>query len=412
MRLLILSQYFWPETFVINDLARLLKDRQVEVTVLTGKPNYPGGKIYDDYKASGVQRQDFGGVEVVRVPIIPRGANSRIKLALNYLSFIVSASILGPFLLRGRTFDAVFVYGNSPLIKVLAGIVLARIKRAPLLVWVQDLWPESLSATGFVSNRLVLAFIGLLVRLIYRCADVVLIQSPAFYDRVAAYCDRPEKIVYYPNLYQPPPSTAPSANVLALAERLRRTFSVVFAGNIGVAQDPEVILETARQLRSAPHISLVLVGSGSRDNWVAERAAELGLDNLVIAGRFAPTDMRYIFAAASALLVTLVPGPIFSLTIPSKVQAYLAAGRPIVGALDGEAARIIAEAGAGICVAAGQSDELAQSIRRLCNMSATEREAMGVRGREYFARNFEPEKLATDLITHLRHAIDSKENAT
>jgi len=412
MRLLIISQYFWPETFIINELAHLLKDRQVEVTVLTGKPNYPGGKIFDGYNAWGVEREDFGGVEVVRLPIAPRGANSRLRLAVNYASFVIAASVLGPFLLRGRAFDAVFVYGTSPLIKALAGIGLARLKKAPLLVWVQDLWPESLSATGYVNNRPLLALVGLLARIIYRCADVVLIQSPAFRERVADYCKRPEKIVYYPNLYLAPQAAEPSASAVLLAERLRGRFSVVFAGNIGVAQDPEVIIEAARRLQSDPDISLVLVGSGSRDKWVAERAAQLGLENLVLAGRFAPTDMEHIYAAASALLVILAPHPVFALTVPSKIQAYLAAGRPIVGALDGEAARTIAEAEAGICVAAGHPDELAEAIRKLRAMSPSEREAMGVRGRNYFLQHFEPDKLANDLIAHLRRAIKSKENAT
>jgi glycosyltransferase involved in cell wall biosynthesis len=410
MRLLILSQYFWPETFIINDLARLLAERQIEVTVLTGKPNYPGGKIFDGYRAGGIQREQRDGIEVVRVPLLPRGERSGLKLALNYLSFIISASLAGTFALRGRQFDAVLVYAPSPLLKALAGMVIAWRKKAPLVLWVQDLWPESLSATGQVKNEPLLAFVGFLVRAIYRRCDLILVQSRAFVDSVASHGGRREKIEYYPNPYMlPDPSTAGS-DVVSLVERLRQSFSVVFAGNIGTAQDPETLLETARLLQD-DDIQIVFVGSGSRELWLAEQRTALGLSKLVLAGRFPAEDMPHLFAAASALLVTLAPQPIFALTVPSKLQAYLAAGRPIVAALDGEAARIIAEAEAGLCVPAGKAAELAEAIRRLHRMSQEQREAFGLRGRAYFERNFEPQKLTTDLIAHLEDAIAGKEKA-
>ena len=412
MRLLIISQYFWPESFIINDLARLLHARGIQVTVLTGKPNYPGGDIHEGYHAGGVQREFYEGIEVVRVPLVPRGRNSRVRLALNYLSFLIAASALGSFSLRGRVFDAVFVYGISPLLQALAGVVLSRLKKAPLVIWVQDLWPESLSATGYLSNHAVLTAVGNVVRRIYRSATLILIQSPAFRAPVEALCDNPRKIVYYPNLYQPPPTNSISAAASGLAQYLRRSFSVVFAGNIGTAQDPETILEVARLLRAVPDIRIVLVGSGSRGKWLTENAAAEGLENLILAGRFPSSDMPHIFDAASALLVTLAPRPIFALTIPSRVQAYLAAGRPLVGALDGEPARIIAEAQAGLCVPAGNAEALAGAVLRLYGMSEVERDDMGKRGKTYFERNFAPDKLTTDLITLLEGVIVQRGNAT
>lgn len=411
MRLLIISQYFWPETFIINDLARLLHARGIEVTVLTGKPNYPGGDIHSGYRAGGVQRESYEGIEVVRVPLVTRGQNSRMRLALNYLSFLTAASIMGPFALKGKAFDAVLVYGISPLLQALAGMVLSSVKKAPLVVWVQDLWPESLTATGYLSNRALLAMISSLVRRIYKSATLILIQSRAFRAPVETLCDDPLKIIYYPNLYQRPPPTAASARASELADKLRRSFSVVFAGNIGTAQDPETILQVARLLRAIPDVRIILVGSGSREKWLAESAAIQGLDNLVFAGRFPASDMPYIFEGAAALLVTLAAQPIFSLTIPSRVQAYLAAGRPIVGALDGEPAKIIAEAQAGICVPSGNAEALAGAILKLHGMTDTERNIMGKRGMVYFEQNFAPEKLTTDLIALLKGEIVAGEKA-
>ena len=402
MRLLIVSQYFWPETVIINDLAGLLVQRGIEVTVLTGKPNYPGGKILDGYRVWGVQRQDYEGVEVVRVPLFPRGQNSRVKLALNYLCFIFTASLFGSYALRGGKFDAILVFGVSPLLKSLAAMVLAWLKKAPMLVWVQDLWPESLTATGHVKNRAIVGVVGWLVRAIYRRADMILVQSRAFREPVVAYCDRPEKIRYYPNFYLAPAAASPTAGAVALADDLRQTFSVVFAGNIGVAQDPETILETARLLRDEPGIRIVLIGSGSRDAWLAEQVAALGLDNLELAGRFDPGDMPHLFASSSALLVTLTAEPAFARTVPSKVQAYLAAGRPIVAALDGEGARVIAEAEAGLCVPSGRAEALAGAIRELCATPLAELDTLGANGKRYFERNFEPQKLVDELIVHLQ----------
>ena len=412
MRLLIVSQYFWPENFIVNDLVELLEERGVEVTVLTGKPNYPGGAIFEGYRAGSIQRQDYHGARVVRVPLIPRGQNSRARLALNYISFLLSASVLGPLALRGQKFDVVLVYALSPLLKALAAMVLARLKRAPLVVWVQDLWPESLSATGHVRRRFVLDLVGHLVRAIYRRAKLVLVQSRAFVPAVSAYCDRPDKIRYYPNLYRQPPEGPPSAEAASLVEQLNRSFAVVLAGNIGTAQDPETILATALALQGEADIRLVIVGSGSQSQWLADRARELALDNLLLAGRFPPSDMPHIFSAASALVLTLTADPAFALTVPSRLQAYLAAGRPIVGALDGEAARIIAEAGAGHSVPAGAGDTLAAAIRDLARLPAVERAALGRNGRDYYERNFEPYSLTGDLVAHLQDAIALKGGTT
>jgi hypothetical protein len=185
MKILLWSQYFWPETFRINELATALTESGLSVTVLTGKPNYPEGTIFPGYRSWGIQRENFAGVDVLRIPMLPRGRCSALRLALNYWSFIAAGFVFAPFVLRGKTFDVVFVYAPSPLLQALPAILLARLKRAPLIVWVQDLWPESLSATGHVRSRFVLGAVEALVRHIYRCADSILIQSEAFRVPVA-----------------------------------------------------------------------------------------------------------------------------------------------------------------------------------------------------------------------------------
>ncbi|WP_193337150.1 glycosyltransferase family 4 protein [Devosia beringensis] len=400
MRILVSTQYYWPEAFVINDLTKLLTDRGHVVTVLTGKPNYPQGNIYSGYRAWGVTREQHQGVEVVRVPLVARGQQSRLRLALNYLSFLAAAATLGPWALRKHTFDIILVYGVSPLLQALPAVLLAKMHKVPLVVWVQDLWPESLSATGYMRNRWALKLISSVVRIIYRASDRVLVPSEAFRTPVEHYAS-PDRIFYYPNAYVDQPVGEASFGAQTLAQRLERVFSVVFAGNLGSAQALDTVINAAATLAHRKDIAFFLVGSGSEAERVRGEIERLGLLNIVLCGRFAPEDMGAILPAAGCLLVTLKAEPIFSYTIPSKVQAYLAAGRPIIAALDGEGARIIEQAGAGLTVAAENAPALARAIEKMADTPEVVRNAMGKSGRSYYEQHFTADELADALVAHL-----------
>ncbi len=399
IRILFVSQYFWPETFIINDLVRKLTEQGHDVTVATAKPNYPSGDVFDGYKAWGVKRERFAeNVDVIRVPLWPRGRGGSKNLFLNYLSFVAAGLLLLPWLLRGRKFDSIVVFAMSPITQVIPAIPLKMLKRAHLAAWVQDLWPESLAATGFVRNPQALRVVGWMVRGIYACCDTLLLQSHAFFDPVARYASR-SKLVYYPNSIAIPSENAIQPEVPAqLIEVLRENFCVVFAGNIGIAQSIETVVETAELLRQHSNLKFVLVGSGSRLEWVKERKNQLGLDNVVLAGRFPMEAMPQIFEHSSALLVSLKDEEIFSYTIPSKVQAYLAAGKPIIASLRGEGARVIEEAGAGKVCEPESARSLADSILSLMSLSPSEREEMGSAGQRYFNENFDMDRQAERLV--------------
>lgn len=407
MKILFLSQYFWPETFIVNDLVRKLSEQGHEVTVATAKPNYPGGEIFDGYKAWGVQRERFAeSVDVIRVPLWPRGRGDSRNLILNYLSFVATGLFLLPWLLRGRKFDSIVVFAMSPVTQVIPAIPLKWIKRAHLAAWIQDLWPESLSATGFVRNRQALRMVGWMVRAIYACCDTLLLQSRAFFDPVTRYACR-SKLVYYPNSIALPSEKTVAPEVpTQLLEELRENFCVVFAGNIGIAQSIETVVEAAELLRQHPALKFVLVGSGSRLEWVKERKASLGLDNLILAGRFPMEAMPQIFEHSSALLVSLRDEEIFSYTIPSKVQAYLAAGKPIIASLRGEGARVIEEAGAGKTCEPESVNALVESILALMSLSPAEREQMGSAGQSYFNEHFDMDRQTERLVEILASRAD------
>jgi glycosyltransferase involved in cell wall biosynthesis len=403
MRLLLITQYFWPENFGINALASALCSRGIEVTVLTGQPNYPDGQVFPGYSAWRVRREDFQGVEVIRMPLYPRGKYSALRLSLNYLSFVVAGYVLGPWLLRRRRFDAIFVYAPSPLLQALPAIWLAWLKRAPVVLWVQDLWPESLSATGFVRNRVALNLVKKVICFIYRHVQRILVPSAAFRGPIEALAADPAKIIYFPNAcVESAAGEAQSTVGQALAADIASGFSVVFAGNFGAAQSLETVIEAAQRLQQAgTSIRFFLVGSGGQSDWLAQEIARRGLGNVVLPGRFPLTDMPGIYAASSALLVSLRDEPIFALTIPSKVQGYLAAGKPIIASLNGEGARIVVEAGAGIACAAGNPAALADAVLRLFRLDANKRAEMGENACNYAIEHFSLDRLAADLEAQL-----------
>jgi glycosyltransferase involved in cell wall biosynthesis len=401
MRILILSQYFWPESFVINDIVRTLDEQGHHVVVATGKPNYPDGKLFEGYRASGTQRERYiDKVDVIRVPLWPRGEGGARNLILNYISFVLSGLFFLPWLLRKREFDAILVFAPSPILQAIPAILLKWLKGAKLALWIQDLWPESLAATGFVKNPYALRAVGWLVRGIYYCCDTLLVQSKAFFEPVSHYADS-EKIVYYPNSMD---ISSLKGEVIprGLSDFLEKHFCVVFAGNLGTVQALETLLQAAVCLKEDADVRIVMVGSGSRLTWLQEQKELLGLDNLVLAGRYPSEAMPQIFKRSSVLLVSLNAEAIFAQTVPSKVQAYLAAGRPIIASLNGEGARIVKEAGAGVSSPAEQVLPLVAAIRDMRSRSDLDREKMGASGRAYFDRNFEMGAQVRRLVSLLR----------
>jgi glycosyltransferase involved in cell wall biosynthesis len=403
MNVLVLSQYFWPESFRINEVAESLRHAGCEVTVLTGSPNYPDGKVFAGYSAwRGGREEGPGGVPVFRVPIFPRGSGSAWRLSLNYLSFVVSGSLLGPWLLRGRSFDVIFVYGISPILQAIPGMVLRRRTGAALVMWVQDLWPQALDATGYVKNAGLLRAVGSLVRWIYRKCDLLLVQSHAFETSVKSMAGA-TPVLYHPN----PGERAFDDETLRQESEvvLGSGFNVVFAGNLGTVQALDTLLDAAELLLPEPDVRIVIVGSGSRGEWLFQEATRRRLHNVRFIGRVAPETMPSVLAQASALVVSLVRDPLLGQTVPSKIQAYLAAGRPVIASLEGEGARVVEEAGAGISCRAEDAGALAQAIRRLRAATPAELQRMGEAGRCYYRAHFDPAALAQRLKEHFQAAL-------
>ncbi len=413
MRLLLVTQYFWPETFIVNDLALELERLGHQVTVLTGKPNYPEGRIHDGYTAGGITQETFGdAIPVHRVPLRPRGGGGAKNLILNYLSFLFSGLWRFPRMVRGERYDVVFFFAPSPMTSAITAIPLKFLTRAHFALWIQDLWPESLSATGYLRNRPALFLVRQLVRLIYAFADTLLIQSEAFRLPVARLAAA-SKIVYYPNFSRrqdTAPAGAGAALPPELGSLLQTRFCVVFAGNLGTAQALETIVEAAALLRDLPELKLVLVGSGSLSGWLDQQVRERQLDNLILPGRLPAQLMPELYRQAQGLLVTLKDQEIFSYTVPSKVQGYLAAGKPVIAAINGETARLIERIGAGYACPAENPPALADRIRNLYHATLEERAAMGRRGLEHFMGHFEMTSQVRRLVDLLDQRIAKRQS--
>jgi len=389
LKVLVVTQYFWPENMRINDMVRDFVEKGHEVTVLTGLPNYPDGEVFLRFKEDPEAFSNYQGAEIVRVPMVPRGKRS-IQLVMNYLSFFISACAVGALKLRRRPFDAVFVYAVSPILSAIPAVVLGRLKRAPVFVWVLDLWPETLRAVNVIHNPKLLGLVGKAVSWIYNRTDYLLLQSHGFFDNVRQYCTRPidaERLVYFPS-WAEDDFSAKSVETSELVECDDSTFTVVFAGNVGEAQDFPAILDAAEALRGKVAIRWVIVGDGRMSAWLEEQVRSRALDNVLLLGRHPLEAMPPLFAQADALLVSLRTNDVFEKTIPGKVQAYLASGRPVLGMINGEAARVIQASGAGFACESGNGSALAQITEQLASLSSLERKKMGESGRRYYEQEF------------------------
>jgi colanic acid biosynthesis glycosyl transferase WcaI len=405
VKILIVSQYFWPENFRINDLTQELVQRGNSVTVLTGIPNYPAGTVFEEYRKTPEAFENYSGARVFRVPMIARG-NGAVRMFLNYLSFVVGACLYGPWRLRGQQMDVIFVFEPSPVTVGLPAILLGRIKRAPVVFWALDLWPETLAAIGVVRSPMVLGWVGHLVRFIYERCTLVLGQSRGFLPKIAKYCSDAKKIRYFPSWAEEIFNEADLVRAPDVPVQ-QGVFNVLFAGNIGEAQDLPAVLNAAESLKNSAAIRWLIVGDGRRSDWLLEEVARRGLQSRVLLlGRFPVERMPSFYAHADALLVSLKKDPVFSLTIPGKVQSYLMAGVPILGMLDGEGAQVITDSNAGLVCAAGNSEGLASAVLEMFAMSVDQRKQLGMNGRVFAQKEFGRGLLMDQLEVLLHEAVD------
>ncbi|VAW45708.1 Putative glycosyltransferase [hydrothermal vent metagenome] len=407
MRILVISQYFWPENFRINDLCSELVLRGHEVTVLTGKPNYPEGKTFKEYLDDPKKFDFFKGCNVVRVPMLARGKRGG-ELILNYITFALSAMFIGAWKLKKKQFDVIFVFEPSPITIGLPAVFLKKIKKVPVIFWVLDLWPETLEAVGVVKSPGILGLVGRLVAFIYNHCDLVLGQSKAFYSGISRYCKDEAKIKYFPSWSESVFLDSQVKPVFDMAKH-ENCFKVLFAGNIGDAQDFPALVKAVEILKNKQaRVKVFIVGDGRAMSWLESAILKYDLvDYIYLLGRHPLESMPSFYASADALFVSLKESSVFSMTIPGKLQSYMMAGKPILTMLSGEGSRVIDEANCGLTARSGDAETLAENMLKMSLLNKDEREILGDNARLYSEQFFNRDKLISQLEGWFVDVVDN-----
>jgi len=382
LRILLLTQWFDPEpTFKGLLFAQKLQELGHEVEVVTGFPNYLEGKIYAGYRQSWCQRETINGVRVARVPLYASHDSSAFKRLLNYFSFAASSCLYGIFM--SRKADVIYVY-HPPMTVGVSGALIGWFRRTPFVYDIQDLWPDTLKATGMIGNPRILKVAGVVCNWIYRRASHIVVLSPGFRTLLAKRGVPEKKMSVIYNWCDEAGLQVP-VDATADLSFMDGRFNVVFAGNMGKAQALESVVLAAKLVAVEDNcVQFVLVGGGVEVENLKALCASHGVGNLRFIPRMPMKEVGAVLARADALLVHLKDDSLFSITIPSKTQAYLAVGRPLVMAVRGDAADLVREANAGVVAVPENPDSLAQGVLRLARLPAHEREAMGRNAAQFY----------------------------
>ena len=385
MRILIVTPHFYPESFKCNDMAFELLHRGFEVEVMTAIPDYPIGHYFKGYGIFRRRREIVEGVKIYRSFIIPRGKGGAIRLSLNYISYTIFSSLLSLWIGLTRKYGAIFVYETSPIMVGIPAVIVKKMQHIPLLFWVQDLWPESLSAAGGIRNKRIFS-------------------SKGFKQSICNKGNFAPKIDYFPNWIDAVLCNRPKENFEIPS--FPTGFIVMMAGNMGDAQDLPNVLQAAYRIKDHANIHFVFVGEGRKKSWVESYVQEHELGKTVhCLGRFPLSVMPNLFDKADVLLLSLKDSEIFSLTVPSRLQAYMYAGKPIVAMINGEGERVVSDSKCGYSGRAGDYKSLADLLIRLSEEDKSVLQQMGLNGKLYSQKYYDFDNCIDNLVHKLHHLL-------
>ncbi|MBX2953628.1 MAG: glycosyltransferase family 4 protein [Leadbetterella sp.] len=388
MKLLFVSQYFYPEDFRGNDIVFDLQKRGHQVSVLTGIPNYPAGRFFPNFGFFKNNDEVIHNIKIYRSKLLPRG-NHFLSLILNYISF----PFFSYFKIKqiNEEYDLIVVQQLSPVLMVLPALWFKEKKRIPMVSWVLDLWPESLTATTPIKKGIIVNLLNRLVKRFYKMSDLILISSENFRESILGKdADAAHKIEYFPNWAEDAIALAQPSTLQS--KQLPRGFNVVFAGNIGESQDFESILNAA-EISLYDEINWIIIGDGRKFQWVKEQVHSRKLTNVFLLGRHPISEMPSFFKQADVMLVSLKSDPIYGITVPAKIQAYMACGKIIVGMLNGEGNYLINQNGIGYAVESGNYKGLVEKIKIVKQLSEEKTQELERKALTYYEENFSKKNL-------------------
>ncbi|WP_027308878.1 glycosyltransferase family 4 protein [Caloramator sp. ALD01] len=399
MKILVVCQYYYPEPFRITDICESLLKVGHDVTVLTGLPNYPEGIILQEYRYGNRRKEILNGVKIIRCFEIGRG-KSKIKLFLNYLSYVISATL--KVLFMKEEFDVVFVNQLSPVMMAIPAIVYKMKHKKKILLYCLDLWPDSLSAGGVREDSIIYKIFYKISKWIYKSVDMILVTSSMFEDYFKNILQinnvNIKHLPQYAEDFFIQKCEEPFKEVVATTEN--KTYNFVFAGNIGYMQSVETIIKSANELKEIKNIYFHIVGDGSKLDECKKLTEGLKLQNIIFYGRKPVEEMPKFYNMADAMLITLKDNKALSYTLPGKVQSYMAAGKPIIGAINGETRRVISEANCGLTCKAEDYKALANLIKKFCD--SNEKNEMGKNARKFYLENYSKDNFMTVLEWSLK----------
>lgn len=387
MRILVICQHYWPEPYPLPDICEELVRRGHQVDVVTDVPNYPMGKIYKEYKRGERRREVHKGVNIIRVFTVPRKHNAFFRL-LNYYSYAISSTLYAKKL--KKEYDVVFANQTSPVMMTTAAFAYAKKHKKKVVLYCMDLWPASLAAGGIHEDSIIYRFFGKQAKRLYNKADRILITSKMFRNYLTMeHGVAGGKICYLPQYANS------SFEHFSERKSSKTTIDLVFAGNVGAAQSIGTILSAAVLLHNKTNLYWHIVGDGSELEKLREMARKMNLENIVFHGRKPSEEMLRYYAMADAMLVTLTADPLISLTLPGKVQTYMAAGKPILAAAIGEIPRVISEAECGYCATAEDAEGFANIVRQFLDQKDWEK--LGKNAKAYYEQHFSKERFMNVL---------------
>lgn len=393
--ILIISQVFFPEKFPINLIAQNLKKIQYQVKVFTGYPTYPKFNRFFKYFRFYPTISYFNKIEIFRVPIFPRLNNSGIVLTLNYLTFILNGIFFSPFLLYKKKIDYIFVYATSPLLQALVGVFIKKFTKTKLIIWVQDLWPESLEYTGYIKNRFILDLIKKIVAYIYNQCDLILVQSHSFKRSIKKISKK--KILVLNN---------PSIDFFLKSKfRDRKKLNYLYAGNIGKVQSIGKIVEIANVFKENKKINFKIIGSGSESNKIKYLIKKKKLSNVTCKSEINFNSIKKEYKNSDILIAILKSHQLSKKTIPSKIQAYMSTGKPILCCIEGEASFLIKKANCGF-TCKNDIESIKKIIKKINLTSAKKLRILGKNGRNYFLNHFSSNIVTLKLDKFLKSLND------
>ena len=394
--ILVVSQYFYPENFRINDICKEWVKRGYKVTVITGIPNYPAGEFYNGYGFNKRRKEIWNGIHIIRIPLIPRGTNS-IGLISNYLSFVVTGFFKSHF--NSIKADYVFTFEVSPMTQALLGCWFAKKLKVPHYLYVQDLWPENVITVTGISNPKIIKPIDKMVDYIYKNTDEIFATSPSFVEEI---CNRKvkvphEKVHYWPQYAEEFYRPLERKSVEEIPDD--DSFKIIFTGNIGTAQGLQ-ILPLVAELLTNENVKFIIVGDGRYLKEFQQEIKKRGVQNQFIMISRQPAErIPELLSACDAAFLSFQNDELWTKTIPAKLQSYMACGMPIIAAADGETARIINLANCGLCCPIGDAEKLNIRIKEMLNLNLN---VFKKNSRQFFCENFDKKKLMDEMEYYFR----------